>query len=115
MEAPRQPEPATTLAELITLSEAVDWEGCDVRHFSRASSEKLVSLGKAEKYKNDTDNEKTRVDGIFTMYKTAISRGVQSRTEWIKGLDPADVRKAGLPVHLPVRVSQLVGCPGQGN
>ena len=72
MEAPRQPGPATALAELITLSEAVDWEGCDVRHFSRASSEKLVSLGKAEKYKNDADNEKTRVDGIFTMYKTAM-------------------------------------------
>ena len=34
----------------------------DVRHFSRASSEKLVSLGKAEKYKNDTDNEKTTAD-----------------------------------------------------
>ena len=78
MEAPRQPEPATTLAELITPSEAVDWEGCDVRHFSRASSEKLVSLGKAEKYKNDTDNEKTRVDGIFTTRTRLPSREVCS-------------------------------------
>ena len=83
MEARRQPEPAT-LAELVKLSNAADWEGCDVRQFSRASFEKLASLGKAEAYENDTNDEKARVDGIFALYKAANSRVVQSRTEWIK-------------------------------
>ena len=63
MEARRQPEPAT-LAELVKLSNAADWEGCDVRQFSRASFEKLASLGKAEAYENDTNGEKARVDGM---------------------------------------------------
>ena len=57
MEARRQPEPAT-LAELVKLSNAADWEGCDVRQFSRASFEKLASLGKAEAYENDSNGEK---------------------------------------------------------
>ena len=101
---------AATVADLIKISSAADWQGCDVRRFGWAAAAKLITLGSAEKYKNDADGEKARVDGIFAKYKAASSRAVQSRAEWIKvaemlGLDPSDVRKAGSPVHLPARVS----------
>ena len=111
MEARRQPEPAT-LAELVKLSDAADWEGCDVRQFSLVSAAKLVALGKAERYTGDVDGEKAKVDAKFALYKAASSRAVQSREEWIKvaeelGLDPASVRKQG---WLASRLNVPLGC-----
>ena len=70
---------AATVADLIKISSAADWQGCDVRRFGWAAAAKLITLGSAEKYKNDADGEKARVDGIFTKYKAASSRAVQSR------------------------------------
>ena len=69
---------AAAVADLIKISSAADWQGCDVRRFGWAAAAKLITLGSAEKYKNDADGEKARVDGIFTKYKAASTSSVPS-------------------------------------
>ena len=100
---------SASLDDFVAKVEATDWAGCDARAFARAATVKLVTLSKSEKYKNDTDDEKTRVAGIYDQAKHASSRAA-ARAEWIKvaellGLTPSEVRDSGKPESLPATVS----------
>ena len=100
---------SASLDDFVAKVEATDWAGCDARAFARAVTVKLVTLSKSEKYKNDTDDEKTRVAGIYDQAKHASSRAA-ARAEWIKvaellGLTPSEVRDSGKPESLPATVS----------
>ena len=41
---------AASVADLIQISSAADWQGCDVRRFGWAAAAKLITLGSAEKW-----------------------------------------------------------------
>ena len=104
---------SASLDDFVTKIEAADWAGCDARAFARAAAEKLVTLSKAEKYRNDTDGEKARVASIYDQAKRASSRAAP-REEWIKvaellGLTPSEVRDSGKPESLPATVSPILG------
>ena len=102
------------LDDFVSKIEAADWAGCDARAFARAAAEELVTLSKAEKYRNDTPaGEKARVAGIYDLAKRASSRAA-ARAEWIEvaellGLTPAEVRGSGKPESLPATVSPVLG------
>ena len=91
---------SASLDDFVAKIEATDWAGCDARAFARAATVKLVTLSKAEKYRNDTgEGEKARVAGIYDQAKRASSRAAP-REEWIKvaellGLTPC-FRSEGL-------------------
>ena len=104
---------SASLDDFVSKIEAADWAGCDARAFARAAAEKLVTLSKAEKYRNDTAGEKARVAGIYDLAKRASSRAA-ARAEWIEvaellGLTPAEVRDSGKPESLPATVSPILG------
>ena len=108
---------SASLDDFVSKIEATDWAGCDARAFARAATVKLVTLSKAEKYRNDTDGEKARVASIYDQAKRASSRAAP-REEWIKvaellGLTPSEVRDSGKPESLPATVSPNFQCDGQ--
>ena len=67
---------SASLDDFVSKIEATDWAGCDARAFARAATVKLVTLSKAEKYRNDTEGEKARV--AWRIYKpgSTASSGV---------------------------------------
>ena len=66
---------SASLDDFVSKIEATDWAGCDARAFARAATVKLVTLSKAEKYRNDTGGEKARVADIYDQAKRASCAG----------------------------------------
>ena len=69
---------SASLDDFVAKIEATDWAGCDARAFARAAAVKLVTLSKAEKYRNDTAGEEARVEGHLRPSKACQLEGGRS-------------------------------------
>ena len=63
---------AATAADLIMISSAADWQGCDVRRFGWAAAAQLIALGSADKYKDDTSGEKAGIEQAQCLLRSRL-------------------------------------------